>query len=574
MQGITQEELAKFQESFKNDEFRKLFFEYMEEISDPKNLELYEKELAQLEAEKGFKVTYIKPEPAFAVKIGPPKAFVNICQAPEVDKPTPTKTVRAGMSGTTWSIPYSVSNPRDDVDHQNAPVKVYDCVFHPETIEKAFASQAFQKLVISTALEGLSKHFDVPANASYKILKMKSKGKPQMTTIRTKDDEIKSKTETTTEYLEKLVQKQAPSVKPAEKPTPIPKKGPVQPIWKLVHQNQFNDYQKYTSEQVRTEGARPDNLVMTVQLDAIQSAAEIELDITEKTFHLKVPEKYELNVDLPFEVDKTKGAAKFDKAKKSLQVTMPVIPLIFELPSIEPDAPEPEETTEDAETADASPPVVAPTIPTPAEATLPSPVESTVSNPVEAPASETAAPETAETADNAVVETQVQEPADETPKERPVETLEVKPKFKVHQDKQICSLVFEIPQIVQESVQIDFLPTRIAVRFKADTAYFLELHFESSVSEYKSSVTEENLVIVLFKDEKRVWKQITDTDGQQMQFMNMDNADQRLQEPESWIADMKAKQNQSNVVIQLQHESVAQKQSKPVFVNNLLFEIE
>jgi hypothetical protein len=34
---ITPEEMERFKESMKNDEFKKLFFDYMNEISDPNN---------------------------------------------------------------------------------------------------------------------------------------------------------------------------------------------------------------------------------------------------------------------------------------------------------------------------------------------------------------------------------------------------------------------------------------------------------------------------------------------------------------------------------------------------------
>ena len=37
MNDMTPEELDRFKESFKKQEFRKLFFDYMDEISDPKN---------------------------------------------------------------------------------------------------------------------------------------------------------------------------------------------------------------------------------------------------------------------------------------------------------------------------------------------------------------------------------------------------------------------------------------------------------------------------------------------------------------------------------------------------------
>lgn len=56
---LTSEEMQRFTKAFRNDEFKKLFSDYCEEISDPANRKLYEKELTQLEAERGIDVTFV-----------------------------------------------------------------------------------------------------------------------------------------------------------------------------------------------------------------------------------------------------------------------------------------------------------------------------------------------------------------------------------------------------------------------------------------------------------------------------------------------------------------------------------
>lgn len=48
----TKEELDKFQKAFKDPEFRKLFQEYAEEISDPAKRKEYEDEINRLEMEQ------------------------------------------------------------------------------------------------------------------------------------------------------------------------------------------------------------------------------------------------------------------------------------------------------------------------------------------------------------------------------------------------------------------------------------------------------------------------------------------------------------------------------------------
>ena len=46
---LTQDEQDRFEDAMKKPEFRKMFFEYMDEIRDPQNRKLYEAELAKYE---------------------------------------------------------------------------------------------------------------------------------------------------------------------------------------------------------------------------------------------------------------------------------------------------------------------------------------------------------------------------------------------------------------------------------------------------------------------------------------------------------------------------------------------
>ena len=57
--NLTKDELQRLNEAMKKEEFRKLLVEYAEEISDPKNRELYEREITQLERERGMNVIFI-----------------------------------------------------------------------------------------------------------------------------------------------------------------------------------------------------------------------------------------------------------------------------------------------------------------------------------------------------------------------------------------------------------------------------------------------------------------------------------------------------------------------------------
>lgn len=65
--NMSEEEVRRFSEAMKKEEFRKLLLDYAEEISDPKNRELYEREISALEAERGMNVTFIHPQPGYCI---------------------------------------------------------------------------------------------------------------------------------------------------------------------------------------------------------------------------------------------------------------------------------------------------------------------------------------------------------------------------------------------------------------------------------------------------------------------------------------------------------------------------
>ena len=95
--NMTRDEIERFSEAMKKEEFRKLLIEYAEEISDPKNRALYEKEIQQLENERGTDVTFIHPEPGFCLKTvqqqqngSSQKCFINICKNAHIEKPSST----------------------------------------------------------------------------------------------------------------------------------------------------------------------------------------------------------------------------------------------------------------------------------------------------------------------------------------------------------------------------------------------------------------------------------------------------------------------------------------------------
>ena len=66
--NITAGELGRIEKALKQDEFRKLLVEYANEVQDPKSKENYEADIIKLEAERGIKCTFLRPQPGHVVK--------------------------------------------------------------------------------------------------------------------------------------------------------------------------------------------------------------------------------------------------------------------------------------------------------------------------------------------------------------------------------------------------------------------------------------------------------------------------------------------------------------------------
>lgn len=174
---VTREELDSLTECMKKDEFRKLLLEYAEEVNNPENRALYESEIRQLERERGVDVTFVNPEPGYVIKTsldGRLKCFLNVGQSEHVGKPTSksantsssddndsSNSSEAPAGGLSWSIPYILAPPRDDLDKSRQRCRVFDVVFHPDTLYLAERNSRFRQIVNDTALDGVENSFKV-----------------------------------------------------------------------------------------------------------------------------------------------------------------------------------------------------------------------------------------------------------------------------------------------------------------------------------------------------------------------------------------------------------------------------
>jgi dynein assembly factor 2 len=359
---ITPDELNRFTEAFKKEEFRKLFAEYAEEISNPENRRIYEKELEQLENERGVDVTFIHPEPGFVIKTtqnGDQKCFINICKNVNVQKPksdvtNEKQTDGSTRKGITWSIPHSCAPPKEDLDKSGKRCVVYDVVFHPDSYRMGETNQRFKDLLKDTACETIEKNFNAKLDReNMKILKMPFKGTPTATVVRrpksNTDTKFNPKDETDplngikTPYsyppTQPLIREQKTDVVDDDK-RPIAKQVEIKrentdvetrftvPKYTIINRGQ-SDLQDCVNDRQHTHvgSLRPKEICIEIDLPLCKNVSNVKLDIYEKHLHLESQKPYyRLDIDLPYPVNENDGNAKFDKAKKMLSVTLPVLP--------------------------------------------------------------------------------------------------------------------------------------------------------------------------------------------------------------------------------------------------------
>eukprot|EP01136_Pigoraptor_vietnamica_P027112 Opistho-1_new@7222 len=347
---VTPEEMDKLEKAFKDEKFRKMFMEYMDEISDPENKKKYEEEILRLEAERGVNAKFLHPTAGFVVKTreakaGGKKVLINVCSSPEIQEAKGVREQGGSGTGIRWTLPHSLVPARDDKDKAGEACVVYDVVFHPDTVKLGAADPRFKDMLAKTAMEGVAGKFGVVLEKKYSTPKMSYKGTPSAAIIREatassgRDKDAPIGPPDLSQKLPKMAEAVA-SAKPAEKKATAEVKvakdaaeeahaGFRVPKYSLTHRGEF-DMGEFVEGPASVRSSRPKELVYAISLPLLNGASEAVLDVRgdEKVFKLtsEAPSNYLLEIALPYEVDDENGSAKFDKKSKVLTVTLPVKP--------------------------------------------------------------------------------------------------------------------------------------------------------------------------------------------------------------------------------------------------------
>ncbi|XP_006899282.1 PREDICTED: protein kintoun [Elephantulus edwardii] len=339
---LSGDEVKRLTSAFQDPEFRQLFAQYAEGLTDPENRRRYEAEIIALERERGVEVRFVHPEPGHVLRTsldGARRCFVNVCSNELVGAPSSRPGCGGQAAGHHWSLPHSLAPGREYAGRQGTRYTVYDVVFHPEALALARRQERFRHMLNSTALEAVEKQFGVKLDRrNAKTLKIKYKGTPEAAVLRrplpggapAQPEEEAGNPLPDFPYPYQYPAARGTSVVPQpheSSPTeaaPAPPPAPTEPRYSVVQRHHV-DLQDYRCSRDSAPSTVPRELVVTIELPLLRSAEQAALEVTGKLLCLdsRKPD-YRLRLSLPYPVDDSRGKAQFNKARRQLVVTLPV----------------------------------------------------------------------------------------------------------------------------------------------------------------------------------------------------------------------------------------------------------
>ncbi|XP_063803613.1 protein kintoun [Pseudophryne corroboree] len=342
--SVTPEELERFRAAFQDVRFRELFAQYAEEIADPENRRRYEREISEMERERGVDVQFLHPQPGHVLQSsvgGRQACYLNVCSNPSVCKPhCVPATDEEGRAGQQWSLPCALSPAREELGPEGVREVIYDVVFHPDTLRLATKSDKFLAMVNLTALDTVSQNFSVTLDTcNVSTLDMTYKGHPQASVLRKPSAGVSPKPQDPSDPLhfpypydalgghkksDHSNQDQLQKIQPAPRER-RPSQEPTIPHYTIRHRS-YVDIQDYRDARDSAPSPVPKELVITVDLPLLSSASEVNLHIEGKALSLESKRPaYKLQIKLPYLVADDQGTAHFNKTKRQLVITVPVV---------------------------------------------------------------------------------------------------------------------------------------------------------------------------------------------------------------------------------------------------------
>ncbi|CAL8111471.1 unnamed protein product [Orchesella dallaii] len=356
-------------------------------FKDPETQATYQREMRQLELERGNIVHFINPVPGYVLKSsadGEKKAFINICSNPLIKQASFQSVTKNDEKGNMWSIPYAQSPPREDVDKSGSFCIVYDVIFHAETLAMARKDTLLRDKLETTAIDSVEKSFKVTLDRNnVKRPKLRYKGLARATAIKykmggtlpsvidpiaaknelppqrttplkreQKSDSLKECNETSSSSGAKNANQKVSSPIPVEKSKKNfasaggAKEKPklarsisdgnegdddeswTEPRYSIKYRSHV-DMQDYSLDNRKIGKTIPDELTLTIDLPLLRDSSTLDADVVDGGlfFELKseLRARYKLKLKLPYQVHGDSAKATFDKDKRKLSVTLRVV---------------------------------------------------------------------------------------------------------------------------------------------------------------------------------------------------------------------------------------------------------
>ncbi|PNH03030.1 Protein kintoun [Tetrabaena socialis] len=331
--NLSNDEMDKLGKAFKDPEFLRLFEEYAKEVSDPKvkaETDLYLRQIeAQGRAEEvyGKGVQLVTPVAGFVLKskvmsatpaqpqlagagagagvgVGPggvakeeqlpvgQKVFINICTSEKVERyslkdATDPKT---GRNGKHLSVPMSTGPKRVGTDKQGQPASVYDIVLHPESVKFGESNRQAMNTVAEMVQRGGVGRGGFDDIMPFWIFLWAAPLELAMVLLMVSLE---------LDFLSALAGV-------ATSLAMIPLQSALVRYIGGLRRNTA----RCTDERVRLAG------------EVVEGALAMKM----MSWEVYVPGRYHLAVPLPYGIDEAKSKAKFDKARRQLEITLPVLP--------------------------------------------------------------------------------------------------------------------------------------------------------------------------------------------------------------------------------------------------------
>jgi dynein assembly factor 2 len=361
---MTRDELRNLLKAMGKEGFDEIMEEYMKEISDPNNVKETNEYLRNAEQTKDLpsNVKLAQPGKGFCLKsekysIKRPaarqKVYVNICSYDGVGKPFENPP-----SSNMWSLPHLINKGRNDQTNKGKLCTTYDVIFHSEAIKKANSSLAFKKFVCDSAVNGInnnllkaseekiSNDYTIKSKYEYKGKEVAymnvhalhqgefdSKKEPienYQTNMMKEVDQIKNaSTQNIEDQEESTFDKPDINVETANKEVKelasvTQKEEDKKPKYKIKYSD-IIELHKYFYNPSKENEDQYQKLIIEISVPKLASLNQANLELDTKKLKFSYKDIYNLDLELPVEIDKDKSEAKFDRKKETLTISANIV---------------------------------------------------------------------------------------------------------------------------------------------------------------------------------------------------------------------------------------------------------